>query len=70
MLKPLKQADRIFERVHLDLFGPLKTHTGKSYIMTVVDSFSKYARFIVIPDKKASTVAANFFDQWVAISVT
>ena len=67
MLKPLKQADRIFERVHLDLFGPLKTHTGKSYIMTVVDSFSKYARFIVIPDKKASTVAANFFDQWVAI---
>jgi len=67
MLKPLKQADRIFERVHLDLFGPLKTHTGKSYIMTVVDSFSKYARFIVIPDKKATTVAANFFDNWVAI---
>ena len=66
-LKPLKQADTIFERVHLDLFGPLKTHTGKSYIMTVVDSFSKYARFIVLPDKKAKTVADNFFNHWVAI---
>ena len=67
LLKPLKQADQIFERVHLDLFGPLKTHTGKSYVMTVVDSFSKYARFIVIPDKKAQTVADNFFNHWVAI---
>ena len=67
LLKPLKQADQIFERVHLDLFGPLKTHTGKSYVMTIVDSFSKYARFIVIPDKKAQTVADNFFNHWVAI---
>ena len=63
----MKQADQIFERVHLDLFGPLKTHTGKSYVMTVLDSFSKYARFIVIPDKKAQTVDDNFFNNWVAI---
>ena len=35
--------------------------------MTIVDSFSKYARFIVIPDKKAQTVADKFFNNWVAI---
>ena len=66
-LKPLKQADQIFERVHLDLFGPLKTHTGKAYVCSMVDSFSKFAIFSVIPTKDAETVAKCFFDNWISI---
>ena len=67
LLKPLKQADNIFERVHIDLFGPLKTNEGKAYISSKVDSFSKFAIFSVIPDKNADTVAKDFFDNWIAI---
>ena len=55
-LTPLKQADQIFERVHLDLFGPLKTHEGKAYVQSMVDSFSKFAIFSVIPTKDAETI--------------
>ena len=67
LLKPLKQADTIFERVHIDLFGPLKTDDGKAYISSKVDSFSKFAIFSVIPNKEAQTVAKDFFDNWIAI---
>ena len=66
-LKPLKQADNVFERIHLDLFGPMKTHTGKKYVMTCTDSFSKFSIFKVIPNKTAETVAQSFFDNWVSI---
>jgi hypothetical protein len=66
-LKPLKQADQVFERVHLDLFGPMKTENNKSYICTMVDSFSKFAIFKVIPSKDAETVAKCFFDNWITI---
>ena len=67
LLKPLKQPDQIFERVHIDLFGPLKTPEGKAYISSKVDSYSKFAIFSVIPDKEATTVAKDFFDNWIAI---
>ena len=66
-LKPLKQADNVFERIHLDLFGPMKTETGKSYVMTITDSFSKFSIFKVIQSKDANTVAQCFFDNWIAI---
>ena len=67
LLKPLKQPDQIFERVHIDLFGPLKTPEGKAYISSKVDAYSKFAIFSVIPDKEATTVAKDFFDNWIAI---
>ena len=66
-LKPLKQADTVFERVHMDLFGPMKTVNGKAYIQTMTDSFSKFSIFKVIKNKDAETVAKCFFDNWVAV---
>ena len=66
-LRPLKQADAPFERVHLDLFGPLKTRDGKKYICSITDSFSKYTVFKVIPDKSAITVANCFFESWISV---
>jgi hypothetical protein len=46
------------EEVHLDLVGPFPTTIrGNRYLMTAVDSATKYTRIIPIVDKKASTVA-------------
>ena len=65
-LKPLKQTNQPFERVHMDLFGPMKTPgSGKKYIMTMTDAYSKYSIFKVIENKKATTVAKCFFENWV-----
>jgi hypothetical protein len=57
----------VFERVHLDLFGPLKTEDGTAYIQSMVASFSKFAVFQVIPRKDAETVAKCFFDHWISL---
>ena len=67
LLKPLKQADQPFERIHVDLFGPMQTRDGKKYVQTMVDSFSKFGIFQVISDKKAETVARTLFDHWISI---
>ena len=54
------------QRVHIDLFGPLKTtSTGKKYILVATDAFSKYAEIKAIDDKTASNVARVFFEQWI-----
>jgi hypothetical protein len=52
-------------RVHMDLFGPLKTSgSGKKYIMCITDAFSKYVELVAIPDKSATTVASALFSRW------
>jgi len=53
------------QRVHMDLFGPLKTSgSGKKYIMCITDAFSKYVELVAIPDKTATTVASALFSRW------
>jgi hypothetical protein len=53
------------QRVHMDLFGPLKTSgSGKKYIMCITDAFSKYVELVAIPDKSATTVASTLFSRW------
>ena len=50
------------QRIHMDLFGPLKTsQSGKKYIMVVTDAFTKYVELIAIPDKQAETIASALF---------
>ncbi len=64
-LTPLPQCSEPNQRVHMDLFGPLKTsESGKKYIMCITDAFSKFAELIAIPDKQAPTVAEALFTRW------
>ena len=53
------------ERVHIDLFGPLKSHNGNKYILVMTDAFTKMAELAAIEDKKADTVARAFFERWI-----
>ena len=42
-ITPLPQCTEPNQRVHMDLFGPLKTTaSGKKYIFVITDAFSKY----------------------------
>ncbi len=42
----------------IDLWGPLPvTNEGNKYVLTVVDSFTKWSRAIPIPNKKMETIA-------------
>jgi hypothetical protein len=61
-LIPLLQCSEPNQRIHMDLFGPLKTsESGKKFIMCITDAFSKFAELIAIPDKCAETVANTLF---------
>ena len=64
-ITPLPQCHEPNQRVHMDLFGPLKTtSSGKKYILCITDAFSKYAELVAIPDKEATTVASALFSRW------
>ena len=65
-LKPLPQCSLPLECVHLDLKGPINDKFGKkSYIMVCVDSFTKYAIFKKVEDKKPETIAQSFYDNFI-----
>ena len=56
------------ERVHADLFGPLKDNQGKQcFVLGVTDSFTKILRLAVIPNKEAKTVAWGLWEHWMTI---
>ena len=62
-LSPLPIA-RLFERVSLDLVGPLtRTRRGHEYMVVCIDAFSKYIIAAPLPNRLSQTVADFFFSQ-------
>ena len=66
LLTPLPQCSAPGQRVHVDLFGPLKTsESGKKYILVMTDAFSKYAEIVSTENKEAETVSLAIFNRWI-----
>ena len=66
LLSPLPQCTEPGQRVHADLFGPLKTSDqGKKFILCVTDAFTKYVELVALPNKEATSVAKAIFDRWI-----
>jgi hypothetical protein len=64
-LQTLPTVDSPNYRIHIDLFGPLKTSEhGNKMILCITDAFTKYAEVVAIPDKTAETVANELMVQW------
>jgi hypothetical protein len=66
LLSPLPQCSEPNQRVHSDLFGPLKiSEKGKKYILCITDAFTKYVELVALPDKEALTVTSAIFSRWI-----
>ena len=63
LLTPLLQCTEPQQHVHADLFGPLKTETGKKYILCMTNAFTKCAEMVAIPNKGSFTVASAIFER-------
>jgi len=66
VMTPMPLCTEMNQRVHMDLFGPLKTaQSGAKYILCMTDAFTKYVELAAIPNKEAETVADRFFNKWI-----
>ena len=66
LLTPLPQCTEPNQRIHADLFGPLKTTNGeKKYLLCMTDAFTKYVELVAVPNKEAGTVASALINRWV-----
>jgi hypothetical protein len=66
LLSTLPQCKEPNQRVHADLFGPLKTSEGdKKFILCITDAFTKYVELVVLPNKEALTVATALLNRWI-----
>jgi hypothetical protein len=53
--------------IAIDLIGPcVRSLDGKTYILTIIDLFTKYAMAIPLSSKSPSGVAKAFVDRWVS----
>ncbi|KAH9398026.1 hypothetical protein TYRP_019400 [Tyrophagus putrescentiae] len=55
------ESEEVFERVHLDLCGPLTQSDGCTHIAVLQDAFSKWIEAVALPDTRAKTIA-----EWLA----
>ena len=65
-LQPLPLLSEPNMRIHVDLFGPLKTtDSGKKYILCMTDAFTKYVELVPLPNKETQTVVSAIFFRWI-----
>jgi len=66
IVSSLPQPTKPHQRVHKDLFWPLKTSENrKKFLLCTTDTFTKYVQLVALPNKKAPTVSATFFNHWI-----
>lgn len=61
-----KTPDSRFQHIHVDLVGPLPPSHGNSYLLTVVDRFTRWPEAIPLPTMDAVTVARHLVSGWIA----
>ena len=66
ILHPLPQCSAPNQRIHADLFGPLRaSDLGKKYVLCITDAFHKYSEILALPNKEAATVSNAIFNRWI-----
>jgi hypothetical protein len=64
LLSPLPQCTEPNQKVHPNVFGPLKMSEGdKKFILCISDAFTKYVKLVALQNKDALTVATALLNR-------
>ena len=63
---PLPMPPKRFDSLHVDLVGPLPESQGFTYVLTIVDRFTRWPEAIPISAISAATCARAFLYHWVS----
>lgn len=55
-----------FSHVHMDIVGPLPSSEGYSYLLTMIDRFSRWTEAIPMRNMTAEVVCRAFYDNWIS----
>ncbi|CAB3226541.1 unnamed protein product [Arctia plantaginis] len=63
MLHPIPKVDKPFHTLHADHLGPfVRSRRGNTYILAIIDSFTKFININAVRDTKSSTAIKVFKD--------
>ena len=51
--------------IHVDLFGPVKGSPTCKFILTIIDSFTRWAEIVPLLNKSAEEVAEKIYHRWI-----
>ena len=55
------------KRVHMDLFGELRSDGVGKYILVITDAWSKFTKCCILRNKTADAVAEAFITEWISL---
>lgn len=65
-LETFKVPQRRFDHINIDIVGPLPPSQGFTYLLTIVDRFTRWPEAVPLPDISSFTCARALVSHWVA----